>query len=110
MENEQIENENTIIQEQIEMENTETLSEQESSTDIGDTEGTTTESEGNIVSNNDNSESFSDTTSYVIDETQYNTIIQNINMINQLGIIQVMFLFTIFMYLFIHFSIERRKF
>lgn len=98
MENEENEIQSTSIQEQDEMENTENF------------EGESIESEGDSVSNNDNIQLVSSTDTFILNETQYNKIIQNMNMINNLGIIQVMFLFTIFIYLFIHFSIERRKF
>lgn len=111
MENDENEIQNTDIQEQDEMENTEINSEDVFTTDNTTIEGNITEYEGSSNNSNDIDESVLYTsTTVILDDTQYNTLIENINMINQLGIIQIMFLFTIFIYLFIHFSIERRKF
>ena len=110
MENDENEIQNTDIQEQDEMENTEINSEDVFTTDNTTIEGIITEYEGSSNNSNDIDESVSNSSTYVLDEIQYNNIIDNINMVNQLSLIQVMFLFTLLLYLFIHFSTERRKF
>ena len=110
MENDENEIQNSDVQKQDEMENTETFSEQESPGSFGDSEGTNSEFEGNTVYSNDNSEPVFYSNTYVLDETQYNNICNNLIILNHLNIVQVMFLFTLFLYLFIHFSMERRKF
>ena len=59
---------------------------------------------------NNNEEETEDSQVFSLSDTQFNSISNNLILLNHLCIVQVMFLFTLFLYLFIHFSMERRKF
>lgn len=109
MENEkfEIQNEDVVEENSVEVteDNTQNNEEQNNSADES-----TYNNEEYSMYNNDNSSSAVYSTELIIEETQYNNLVANLNLLNNLGIIQVMFLFLLFIYLFIHFCLERRKY
>lgn len=104
-----MENEENIIQienveEDSNLENTEELEQtEENESSTGD------DNEGLALDSNDNNDTSAYSTEITLTDSQYEAFIEHFTLTNNLLLIEVMFLFTIFLYLFLHFCLERRR-